>query len=111
MPRIDGRNRLLAHGDRPKKKEDLLEIVAASVLHRLPATSQAVALEVAELVLRAFAENGLRIIWKPKPPPSRPTFEPPKRGKGSRSSRLPMPRMGESLNEAEERLKREREDQ
>ena len=109
MPPIDGRARPLAHGDRPRKKGDLVRLIAGSVMHRLPETNQDVAIEVAELVLQVFAESGLRIIWRPKLPPTRPAYVPPKRGKGSRPAHYPLPRMGESIAEAQERLKWEKE--
>ncbi len=81
------------------------------MLHRLPGTKVDVAIEIAELQLQAFGWNSLRIVWKPRPPPSVPVYagRPIHRAKGTRSSNIPLPRMGESIREAEERLKREAE--
>lgn len=124
---IDGRHRLLAQGDRPKRRDDLVEIIAASVLYRLPQVRPDDAIEVAEIVLNALRDNNLRIVWKPRPPPpSRPQYIPPKgknahlmrrearRAAGLASSEKPpperpLPRMGESIAQAEERLRREAE--
>lgn len=110
MPWIDGRDRLLSQGERPRRRDDLLEIIAASVLHRIPATHPDVAIEVAELVLAAFSRNSLRIIWRPRTPEWRSYYVPPKRGKHApRPLNRPLPRMGESIADAEARTKREAE--
>lgn len=115
--RVDGRNRLVAAGDRVRKRDDLLEIIAACVLHRQPSNHTEIAIDIAELVLRAFASNNLRIIWKPRPPealPGPPSYPGWPRGKSGRArweprDPPPLPRMGESFAEAADRRRRESE--
>ena len=87
MPWIDGRHRLLAQGDRPKRRDDLVEIIAASVLHRLPQVRPDDAIEVAEIALNALRDNNLRIVWRPRRPPARPMQYVPPKGKNARLMR------------------------